>query len=172
MLLQLGSDIEAGADNKTLPECELMAEEFAKNLGIKEVKAVWSTDCEGFVYCNLTYVKDGVVIYPDMIKVKVSREDGAVIGWEARSWAFNHTQRANLTATISKQDAQANLDAYLDVLSVRLTVIPSEYVGENLAWEFKCLKGDSVYYVYIDAHTGADLKVMKVILTDDGALLM
>lgn len=172
ILLQLGSDLKAGKDNKTLEECEIIAKDFAKKIGIKNAEVVWSTDCEGFVYCNLTYVQNGAIVYPDMIKVKVVRAGGEVAGWEARSWAFNHTQRKDLTPTITKQTAQAKLDPYLDVITSKLTIIPSEYVGENLAWEFKCVKGGYEYYVYIDAHTGKDLNIMKVILTDDGELLM
>ena len=171
-LLQMGSDIEAGANNKTLDECGLLAEEFGKSLGIEDAEVVWSTDCSGFVYCNLVYIQDDVIVYPDMIKVKVSRDDGQVVGWEARSWAYNHTTRTDTTPTLTEADATEKLDAYLDLLTTKLTIIPADYVGENLAWEFKCLKSGTVYYVYIDAHTGADLNVMKVILTDDGELLM
>jgi len=172
LLLQVGSDIEAGDSNKTLDECNLLAETFAKSLGIKDAQVVWSTDCQGFAYCNLVYVQDDVIIYPDMIKIKVSRDDGQIVGWEARSWAYNHITRTDTTPTISKEDAQAKLDSYLDLLTTKLTIIPDKYVGENLAWEFKCLKSGSVFYIYIDAHTGEDLNVMKVILTDDGELLM
>jgi len=172
LLLQLGCDIEAGANNKTLEECDLLAKNFAISLGIKNAEIVWSTDCQGFVYCNLVYIQDNVIIYPDMIKIKVCREDGEIVGWEARSWAYNHITRTDVTPTFSKADAQANLDSYLDLLTTKLTIIPDKYVGENLAWEFKCLKSGSVYYIYIDAHTGGDLNVMKVILTDDGELLM
>ncbi len=172
LLLQLGSGIDAGASNKTIRECEILAEEFATLVGIKDAKVVWSTDCEGFVYCNLVYVQDGVIIYPDMIKVKISRADGAVVGWEARSWAFNHTTRTELTPGIKQAVAKSGLDSFLDVLSEKLTVIPGEYSGEKLAWEFKCIKEGNIYYIYIDANTGEDLNVMKVILTDDGEMLM
>ena len=172
MLLQLGTDVNAGDKNKQLEECELLPENFAKKVGIEDVKVVWSTECEGFVYCNLCYVKDGVIIYPDMIKVKVSQDTGEILGYEARSYAFNHVERTNLTPKISKKNAQEKVDEYLSILTEKLVVVPNEYVGESLAWEFKCLKEGSVYYVYIDALTGKDLNIMKVIETDDGELLM
>lgn len=172
LLLAFGSDVQVNAENKSLEECELLAQKFAEKVGIKDAKIVWSTNCEGFVYCNLVYVQDGVVVYPDMIKIKVSSTTGEIVGWEARSWAFNHIVRTNLKPTISKETAQTKIDPYLDVLSAKLTVIPSEYVGENLAWEFKALKAGSVYYVYIDAFTGEDRNIMKVIDTNDGELLM
>ncbi len=172
LLLALGSDVNSGKPVKSLKECEVLAERFAEKVGIENAKVVWSTDCDGFVYCNLTYVQNGVIIYPDMIKIKVSRNTGEIVGYEARSWGFNHTKRTDLTPTLSKESASEKIDPYLDVLQTRLTVIPGEYVGENLAWEFKCLKGGNTYYVYIDAHTGKNLNIMKVILTDDGELLM
>lgn len=172
LLLQYNTDAIVGKTTKTLKECELLAEEFAKNAGFENTKVVWSTDSNGFVYCNLVYMIDDIIVYPDMIKVKVDTTNGAVIGWEARAWAFNHIERDKPTAKISQADALKVIDSDLDVLTKNKCIVPGEYVGEVYAYEFKCLKGSNIYYIYVDANTGLQFRVLKIIETDDGQLLM
>lgn len=171
-LLQFVSDKVVEEKTKTLKECEVLAKQFALGAGITSFDIVWSTESEGFVYCNLVYVQDGVVVYPDMIKVKVSTQDGSVAGWEARSWAFNHKQRSGLNPQTTTQQAFGVVDSKMDVLTSKLCIIPADYVGENLAWEFKCIFDESLFYVYVDANNLKQLKIMKVVETDDGTLLM
>lgn len=172
MLLQYNTDAIAGKSTKTLKECEVLAEEFAKKAKFENTKVVWSTESNGFVYCNLVYMIDDIIVYPDMIKVKVDKTNGGIIGWEARSWAFNHTNRSKPTATITKEEAQKVIDTDLEVLTTEQCITPGEYVGEVFAYEFKCLSNNEIYYVYVDANTGVQFRVLKIIETDNGELLM
>jgi len=171
-LLSISSHVEAGKQNKTLEECETIAESFANSVGLESVKSAWSTINNGFAYINLTNVQNGVIIYPDMVKVKISLNSGKIVGWEAREWAYNHTVRANLSATIDEIAARSGIPSSIDVRSTRLTLIPNEYVGETLAWEFMGIFSGSTYYVYVDANTGKQVNILRVIETDDGNLLM
>ncbi len=171
-LLQFSSDALNNEQTKTIDECETLAKQFAVGAGLKSFDIVWSTECDGFVYCNLVYVQDGVIVYPDMVKIKVNTQDGNVCGWEARSYAFNHKKRIDITPQKSQQQAKVLVDKNMTILTNKLCIIPAEYVGENLAWEFKCLMNDDVFYVYIDANTLQELNIMKVVQTNDGLLLM
>ena len=149
-----------------------MAQEFANKLGFNGTQIVWSQDANSCVYCNLCYVKDGVIFYPDMIKIKLCRQTGDVIGLEAQAWAYNHFDRIIEEAVVNKSDAREKLDNNLEEISSRLCVIPTQYFEEKLAWEFKCYFDDAIYYAYIDAKNGDELQVLKVVETDDGSLLM
>lgn len=172
LLLQFSGGYVAGNAQKTEDECRTIAETFASTIGVKDVKAVWSTVCNGFVYVNLTYVVNDVIVYPDMIKVKVSQDNGEVVGWEARSYAYNHIERTNLSPTIDEIQARKALTSDVDVRTCRLAIVPNDYVGETLTYEFMCISEGATYYIYIDAKTGEEFNVLKVVETDDGNLLM
>lgn len=172
ILLQFNGSVDAGSANKAEDECRTIAENFASNLGFKDLKAVWSTISQGFVYINLTPIIKNVTIYPDMIKVKVAQNTGEIVGFEARSWSYNHTERSDFGASINEIEARKNLTSELDVRTVKLVIVPNEYVGETLCYEFMGIGDGSTYYVYIDAKNGQQINIQKVVETDDGELLM
>ena len=172
ILLQLNSNVESNSQDISLTKAELLATDFAKSLGFDNMKAVWSTTSNNFAYINLTAVQDDVILYPDLIKVKISSETGLVVGWEAKSWAYNHIVRDNLNPSIDLAKAAMSVSTNMDIRSTRLCVIPGNYVGEILAYEFMCAYNGATYYIYIDATTGTQCNVLKVIPTDDGNLLM
>ena len=172
LLLQFATNEQSLSHNKNINECEILAKNFLNKIGFNDVVSVWSAESDSFVYCNLTYKVLDVIIYPDMIKVKINQENGNIVGIEARSWAFNHIERTDLSPLISQDEAKEKINKNLDILSTNLCVIPAEYLGENLAWEFKCIYDGAIYYDYVDAKTGEELKVLKVIQTDNGDLLM
>lgn len=170
-VLTISSYAGSDKDELDLSTCEQKAEEFAQMLGI-DVKAVWSTKVTGMAYINLTPVVDDVIIYPDMIKVKVSCSTGEVLGWEAQSYAYNHTDRTGLSATISESTARSKVSSLLTIETQKLTLIPVQYGNETLCYEYKCTLNDSTYYVYIDAKTGDEVQILKIIATTSGELLI
>ena len=170
-VLTISSYAGSDKDELELSVCEQKAEEFAQMLGI-DVKAVWSTKVTGMAYINLTPVIDGVIIYPDMIKVKVSCSTGEVLGWEAQSYAYNHTDRTDLSATISESTARSKVSSLLTIETQKLALIPVQYGNETLCYEYKCTLNNSTYYVYIDAKTGDEVQILKIIATTSGELLI
>ena len=172
VLLALDSGQSSGAQNYSQEECCTFALKFAQSFGFENLKVVWDMQTDGFVYANLAPMQKDVILYPDEIKVKISAANGQIVGWEAKSWAYNHITRQNLTPTISSAQAKESLSPNLDVRTTKLVVAPNEFVGETLCWEFMCIYDASTYYVYIDAKTGEQSQILKVVETTDGSLLM
>lgn len=172
ILLELNSGQESNIHNYSEEECCTIALTFAQKLGFDNVVVVWDTQSDNFTYVNIAPLQSDVIIYPDEIKVKVSNETGSIVGWEAKSWAYNHIERKNLTPTINKNEAEKSVSIEMDIRTIKLAVIPNEFVGETLCWEFMCVYDASTYYVYIDANTGLQSQILKVVETDDGSLLM
>ncbi len=173
ILLQLNGAYETTGENvKTEDECNTIAENFAKNLGFDGVKAVWSATSQGFAYVNLTPVVNNVIVYPDLIKVKIALDSGEIVGWEAKSWAYNHTTRTDLTPTITEETAQKSISSDMDIRTTKLCIAPNEFIGETLCYEFMCVQDGATYYIYVDAKSGKQINILKVIETDDGNLLM
>ena len=60
----------------------------------------------------------------------------------------------------------------LEVKGTRKALVPIGNSSEKLCYEFYCLKNDQTFYVYIDAITGRQVEMFKVVRSTEGELLM
>lgn len=150
--------------------CEQLAEDFATKLTLSDMQSVWSEDLQGICFINLAPVVNDVIYYPDLIKVKIEMSTGTIIGWEAQNYAYNHTERTETTPVIGATEARDMIDLVLNINDQRLCIMPLEYGGEVLAYEFECEYYGDTYYVFINAITGEEERVLKVVATDEGTL--
>lgn len=148
-----------------------LAEGFAARLGFEKMYSVWYQQSGNILYVNLAPIIDRVIYYPDLIKVKVDLCDSIVIGWEATNYATNHIDR-QFSSTIGLVAASENISPLLTIVERNLCIIPDKFVGELSAYEFICEWEDYTYYVYIDANTGAEVNILRVVDTSNGNLLM
>lgn len=155
-----------------LEEAEKIALDFTKKADISNMKVVWSDVIGDDAFINLAPVIDGVIIYPDLVKVKVDLTKGNVLGFEASSYYMNHVDRKIMPTRITQSVAKAKLYSGLKVKDTRLALIPLEYDKEVLCYEFICTMNGNTYYVYINAVNGAEENILKVIQTDNGNLLL
>ena len=171
LLLSVSSSGTLGKDVLSLSDAEREAEQFALLLGLDDMKSVWSTVLDGVAYVNLVPVVRNVMIYPDMIKAKVSLDNGSILGWEALSYAYNHDSRDDFDFIVNESTARAMVSAELNILSSKKCIIPEEYGKEQLCYEYKCTYNNYTYYVYISAKTGLEIETLRVIKTSSGNLL-
>ena len=170
---QYESYAESDTAGKALKKevCIKAAEEFCQKLGY-DVKGVWVSKVQDEVtYVNCATVINGVIVYPDLIKVAVDSYSGKVVGMEAKSYLINHTDWKVDFGKVSKEDAQKSVDAGLKVTNVSKALIEKD--GERyLAYEFQCQMGDRQYYVYVDSNTGNEVEIFKVIQNTEGYTVM
>ena len=171
-LLTLSSQNIYKTKKLELENAEKIALDFAKKADISNMKVVWSDVIGDDVFINLAPVIDGVIIYPDLVKVKVDLTKGNVLGFEASSYYMNHVDRKIMPTRITQSVAKAKLYSGLKVKDTRLALIPLEYDKEVLCFEFICTMNGNTYYVYINAVNGAEENILKVIQTDNGNLLL
>ena len=148
------------------PTCQQNALSFADKLGFKDMQVVWSSSMHGECYINLAPVQNGVILYSDLVKVKVRERDSHVIGLDATHYAFNHRERKIAKPTITVEQAQQRLSIPA-VSAGRLALIPMGGKREVLTYEFEC-EQDGTYFVYIDALSGEEANILFVI--DDNNL--
>ena len=171
-LLTISSKNNRNAEKITHNEAIKIAEDFVSNLGITNMQCVWTDKIQSDVYLNLAPVINDVIIYPDLIKVKVDLDSGSIVGYEACAYYTNHIERNLQPAKISKTAAKNKIDSKYKIETIRLALSPIEYKGEILTYEFKCKYQGSTYYFFINAFTGAEENILKVIETQNGNLLM
>ncbi len=152
--------------------CEELADKYLESIGFKNMKAVWMTEGNHLVTLNYASVVEGVICYSDLIKVNVCKERGMVSGLEASSYYFNHTKRDVPTIKLTLSEARKKVNSDIDIHTSRLAIIPKGEGKEILAYEFMGEKDGETYYVYIDANTGKEADIFKVVTTTEGTLLM
>ena len=153
-------------------DSEDAAVKFVTDLGYENMVPVWSAESDGVIYMNLCYKQDGVIIYPDMVKVKINASDGHVTGCETLQYLFNHTQRSLEKPALSSEDILSRKWGELETKSVRLAVIPTPGGGERLAYEVYGTVGEEKFFVDADANTGREVRVLKVVDSEQGELLI
>lgn len=150
-----------------------LAEKFiGEKAGFKDMKGVWVNRLKNTAYVNLVYRPDGVSYYPDMAKVKIALDDGSVIGFEAYAYSCNHYDRTDIPAAgISEAEARQKVSKKLDIKDADKAVIPIGG-GEVFVYQFYCEYSGLDYIVYIDAQTGEEADILRVIDKDQGNLIM
>lgn len=154
-------------------QCIDIATEFLQKCGYKSIKPVWTTENDNTVYVNFVHrEKDDIIVYADMIKVEVCMERGKVTAMDATKYLENHKDREYAAPSLTVVEAEKKLNKDITVESSRLAIIPLETGKEKLAYEFFGKASDGDYYIYIDAATGRELQIFKVVETDEGTLLL
>lgn len=147
------------------------ARAFLLARGYGEMEMSYSSRFDGILTVNFAAVQNGVVLYPDLVKVQVSLADGAVIGLEAANYLMNHVPRTLEIPALTEQDAVARIGGALTPQSARLCLIP-ENDDEFLCYEITASSGQDSFLVYIDAMTGVERRLMQVVADDNGAKVM
>ncbi|MBO4939579.1 MAG: germination protein YpeB [Clostridia bacterium] len=140
---------------------QTIAENFLQKLGYSNMQAVRVRENGTTEDITFVYEKDGVVYYPDEVRVKVCRSRGIVSGMDASRFMKNHRGRVEPNVKITLQQAREKLSEKLTVEHSRLAVIE---VGkkEQAAYEFYGSYGEEKYLVYLSAQTGEEIAILNV----------
>lgn len=151
-------------------EANKIGQDFLNSRGIKNMKATYYLKQSGAVTVNYAYEQDGVVVYPDLIKLKIALDNGEILGMETSGYLNNHEVRTIPTAKISEEQARKNLNKNLEITSSGLAIIPTEWRTEIFCYEFKGKVSNTDFLVYINAETGAEENILVIIDTPNGIL--
>lgn len=147
------------------------AKNFLSAKGYKNMKESYYSTQDGICTVNFAYENEGVICYPDLIKLSVSLETGNIISFDARGYIMNHTDRPPVQSKISADEAKMSVSDYLTVMSSRLAVIPTDYKTEKTAYEFHCKTPDEQeVLVYIDVLTAKEDDILLLLYSDGGIL--
>lgn len=171
-ILTVSGHVDSDVKNISMQQAEKIALDFAKGNGVEDADIVWSEELDSQAYFNISPKQNGIILYPDLVKVKVDLENGNVIGYDAVSYWINHTSREISGATVTKEMAKTNIDTSFSIKNERLVLAPLDYNREVLCWEFECERNGSTYYIYINANTNVEENILKVVKTNDGSKLM
>ena len=153
-------------------EADNKGKEYLESKGFQNMKETYYLKQEGIVTINYAATQDNVVMYPDLIKVKVALDNGEVLGIETTGYLNNHTQRDVSKIKMTQEEAKKSLNKDLQIGSEGLAVIPTEWQSEILCYEFKGKVEDREFLVYINVENGREEDVLMITNTPNGTLTM
>lgn len=171
-IVYMNSNRDVNVEVISQDEANQKGKDFLNNRGLTNMKETYYLKQEGIVTINYAYTQKDVVMYPDLIKVKVALDNGEILGMETSGYLNNHIQRDISKVKIGKEEAKKTLNKDLEIQSEGLAVIPTEWKTEILCYEFKGKVDDKEFLVYINAENGREEDILIITNTPNGTLTM
>lgn len=168
----MNSNRSVNAEVVSQEDIDKMMEDYLSQKGFKNMKRTYFTKNNGIETINYAYEQNGVIMYPDLIKVKVALDNGEVLGIETTGYLNSHSERSLPEIKVSKDQAIAKINKKLEVLAVDLAVIPTEFKTELMCWEIKGKIDDREFLVYINVETGKEEDILVILNSSEGTLTM
>ena len=161
---------EVKAETISQEDANELGKDFLNSRGIENMEPTYFLKQNGIVTINYAYKQDEVVIYPDLIKLKIALDNGEILGIETTGYLNNHTERNIEEAIVSEETARSKLNKNLQITSSGLAIIPTEYKTEILCYEFKGKINELDFLVYVNVKTGKEENILVIIDTPNGIL--
>lgn len=168
--MNVNRDINAEAISEE--EANQRGKDFLNSKGFENMKETYYLKQEGIVTVNYAHVQDNVVIYPDLIKLKIALDNGEIMGIETTGYLNNHENRDISNIKITKEKAKEKLNKNLEIQSEGLAIIPTNWKTEILCYEFKGKIDNREFLVYINANNGKEEDILIITNTPNGTLTM
>ena len=163
-------DREISGENITEQEAIQKGKDFLGSKGYINMQETYSIKNSGFITINYAYKQEDVIIYPDLIKVKIALDNGEIIGIETMGYLNNHNIREIPTNLISEEEAIKDISKNTQKEVKGLAIIPTEFNTEILCYEIKGKINEIEFLTYINAQTGKEEDTLILINTENGTL--
>lgn len=153
-------------------EAERIAADFLASRGFESMKKSYSISEGGLTVVSFAFEENGVVCYPDLIKVGVAA-DGSVASFEAAGYIMNHRPRGLPEPSVTAEQARGLVPEGLTVLREGLAVIPTEGKNERYCRELVCEDGKGEHVlIYVGANEPRQEKILLLIEDENGVLAL
>lgn len=156
----------------SIDEAKAKGKKFLEDRGINNMVDTYYTNHNHSATINYAYKQGEVVMYPDLIKVKIALDNGEIIGMEAKGYLTSHYEREIPKPIITAEEARDKINPKLEILSSQLAIIPTEFLTEVPAYEFKGKLDERDFIIYINTQTGKEEDILIIIDTENGVLTM
>ncbi len=169
-VVEIQNNRQVSEEKLSQEEVNEIGKKFLAEKGFDNMKETYFTKLENIVTVNYAYEYDGIVVYPDLIKVKLALDNGEVLGIETDGYLNSHTSREFNEVQVTIDEARENLNQDLVILDEGMAIIPTEWKTEILCYEFKGKVEDREFLVYINCETGEEEDILVILDTPGGTL--
>lgn len=171
-IVYMNSNRDVGEEKINYEDANEIGKEYLQQKGFMNMKETYYLNEMGILTVNYAFVQDDVVMYPDLIKVKIALDNGEILGIETTGYLNNHTERNLDKYKISINQAKSKLNKNIDIQSEGKAVIPTKWKTEIQCYEFKGKVNETEFLVYINAETGEEQDILIITNTPNGILTM
>ncbi|MFD2630705.1 germination protein YpeB [Oceanobacillus kapialis] len=141
------------------------AKDYLSKYKFEDMEIFQSNQYDNIGVYSFLYNQDGVRVYSDAMEIKVALDTGEILGFTARNYLMNHTQRDIPEPEITEDEAKEAVNQSVDIQESFLSVIDNDLGEEVLTYEFLGVMGNETYRIFVNASDGTEEKVEKL----DGA---
>lgn len=138
---------------------------YLKERGIENMQLIGVEEWGGtaiFTYC---YTEDGILFYPDLLRVRVAQDDGDVLSFEGNGYVKYHRKRGNFEERIGLADINQRLSRTVRAIGTPQRVVIFNRRGiEVLCWEVPVQRQgtNEQFLVYINAVSGREENIVRL----------
>ena len=108
-------------------------------------------------------IQDNVYLYPDMVKVQLSLEDGTLLSFDQTSYQTRHYKRTLSTPALTQADIQKDRNPNFQIDSIQLALIMDLYSNQELlCYELRGNLAEEQFSIFVEAHTGQELRIVHL----------
>ena len=147
--------------------------DFLESKEFKSMKETYFMSQGNILTINYAYYIEGVICYPDLVKVKVALDNGEILGVEAKNYLNNHEENRTFDKfKISKEDCLKHVNKKLEIKGIDKAIIPTEWNTEISCYEVKGNAYGNDFIIFINSETGKEEDILMVLNTEEGTMTM
>lgn len=138
--------------------------DWLRRRGYNNLQLVGQHEYQGSVLFAYVFEQNGVLVYPDLLRVRMARDDGSVIGFEGNGYVAYHSETRQLAQPkITVEQALGKLSKGLEQIGpAQLAVIFNANAQETLTYELPVKNATDSFLIYVDAEKGDELQIVRL----------
>ena len=105
-------------------QAKSLGKRFLEEHGYRDMVDTYYLKEDNTAIINYAYKQGDVIVYPDLIKVKIALDNGEITGFESKGYITNHRERSIPQPKITMEQARALITPRMNVLSSGFAIIP------------------------------------------------
>ncbi len=171
-IVQFDKNREVNESKISKEEAKELGKQFLDTKEYKNMEATYCSIMENVITVNYAYSQGGIIVYPDLVKVKLALDNGEVLGLEASGYLNSHEERKIENPIITIEQAKEKINSNLQIQSEGRAIIPTKWKTELVCYEFKGKIEDTEFLVYVNCNTGKVEDILVVIDSENGEITM
>lgn len=163
-LVWLLSDRDVPGKKLNLDQCEAEAQAYLERIGYPQMEAVAREENDNIAILTMVPVRNGVLMYPELIKCQVAQDNGEILGVDAVSYLTFNDPNAPPAAASRYSEAQlrAKLNPHLKVNRIQRAQVLDEMYNKVPCYEVEGTLGNDRFLIYYNANTGKEEKIRRI----------
>ncbi len=108
--------------------------------------------------------RNGVLRYPEMIKVQVAQDNGEILGMDGVSYYtfYNPNESINIKPRYTESRIRRILNTHIRAEKISLSQVLDEMYNKVPCYEVDCREGNERFLIYYNANTGKEEKIRRI----------